>query len=1095
MPKTLLSKSPRRLFQLASTARRWSCALGTGLLLLASRGAQAQALSGAYTINSAQPTGGTNFATFAEVAGRLSLSGVTGPVTIAVSGGPYTEQFLLGTIPGTSATNTVVLNGGGSTLQFASANTSQRAVVLLNGADYVTINNLTINATGGTYGYGILLTSNADNNKITNNTINADIATTSLNFAGIAVSGSATSATATGDTGSNNLIEGNTVNGGYYGISLQGNTTTFSQGNVVRNNQVRDFYIYGIYTGYQDGTQLVGNDVARPLRANPSSFYGIYAFGLSRGVSIEKNKVHDPFAGNPTSTSLMYGIYLVTGAGATASAPNDVVNNVLYNLSGNGVQYPIYSSGAAYSRIYNNTATCDNQASTTTSATYGVYSTGANADIKNNVISITRGGTGTKTALYTTNTPTSNYNDLYVPAGNVGYASTSYATLAAWQAAGFDQNSVAADPIFAAPATGNLVPANSQLNNAGTPLARVTDDITGAVRGAAPDMGAYEFAPVAIDLAAAGLAGPAATSACYGPAEAVSVQVRNGGANTLNFATNPATVTVVVTPPTGPAQTFTTTLNTGTLASAATQTIALPGALNMIAVGTYGFAITATVAGDLNASNDVLAPAVSRTVLAPVAGTVSPATSDVCLNGTAPLTLTGSDNGTVQWQQSTDNITFTDIAGATSDTYTTAALTATTYFRARTGCNATTVLSNVSTITVTNPQVLTVSTPLTVCAGSPATLSGTGSAGTTLRYFDTATGGTALGTGASFTTSAVTASRQFFVEGVNGQSSTAGPATNAIGAAGGTNLTYGLIFSVTTPTNLNGVYVYPTSAGPINIEYQSSTNSIIQSTTVTITAANVGTKTYVPLNFALQAGTGFRLMLISATGGASLSRNTAGATYPYTSTNGGLSITGNTFTGYPQYYYYFYDWQLGRECVSATRTPIQVNVTPAPTATLAATMPATGGILLTATPVAGATYQFFRNGTAVAAASTTNTLLIASAALNGNYTVVVTSGGCASAPSAAVAVTLTGTRPSSLNGVSLLVYPNPTPDGHLTLELTGPQAKAAQLEVLNSLGQTVQRRPLAPGTATLSLAPLAAGVYTLRVHTEQGILTQRVVRE
>jgi len=1099
MSKTLLSKPSRRLFPFTLAARQWGGALGTGLLLLAGLGAQAQALSGAYTINSAQPTGGTNFATFSEAASRLSLSGVAGPVTIAVSGGPYTEQFLLGTIPGTSATNTVVVNGGGSTLQFASGNTNQRAVVMLNGSDYVTISNLTINAAGGTYGFGVQLTSSADNNRIINNTITTDLTATTTNFAGIVVSGSATSATGTGDTGSNNLLEGNTVTGGYYGISVLGNTTTLTPGNIVRNNTVRDFYTYGIYAGYQEGAQLVGNDVARPLRTTVGSFYGVYGTSLSRGLDIEKNRIHDAFAGNATSTSVAYGIYLGTGAGATATAPNEVINNVLYNLSGNGTQYVIYNLSSAYTRIYNNSVSSDDQASTTTSTTYGIYSSGANADIKNNVVRITRTGTGTKYGLYyLTNAPASNYNALYVPAGNVGYYSAAYATLTNWQTANggaFDQNSVSADPVFAGPSTGNLLPGNVQLNNVGTPLARVTDDITGAARGAAPDLGAYEFTPQALDLTPVGLAGPAATAVCYGTAEPLVVQVRNGGTAALNFATNPATVTVVMTPPSGPAQTFTGTLATGTLASAATQAITLPGTLNLAAPGTYGFAITATVTGDLNTSNDVLTPAATRTVLAPVAGTVSPATNDVCLNGTTPLVLTGSDNGAVQWQQSADNVTFTDITGATSDTYTTPALTTTTYFRARTGCNTTTVLSNVATITVTNPQVLTVSTPLTVCAGSPATLSGTGSAGTTLRYFETATGGTALGTGPSFTTAAVTASRQYFVEGVNGQASTAGPATNAIGTATGTNLTYGLIFSVTTPTNLNGVYVYPTSAGPINIQYQNSASTVIQSATVTITAANVGTRTYVPLNFALQAGTGFRLMLITTTGGASLSRNSAGATYPYTSTSGGLSITGNTFTGYPQYYYYFYDWQLGRECVSATRTPIQVNVTPAPTATLTASTPATGGTLLTATPVAGATYEFFRNGTSVAAASTTNTLLITNPALNGSYTVVVTSGGCASAPSAAVAVTFTGTRTATLNGVSLLVYPNPTPDGHLTLELTGLQAKASQLEVLNSLGQTVQRRPLTPGTATLSLAPLAAGVYTLRVHTEQGILTQRVVRE
>ena len=1087
---------------------RWGRLLSAALLVLASLGAQAQALSGAYTINSAQPTGGTNFATFTEVASRLTTSGVTGPVTISVTGGPYTEQFTLGVIAGASTTNTVVVNGGGSTLQFASANTNQRAVVTLNGTDFVTINNLVINATGGTYGYGIILTSNADYNRITNNTVNADIATTSTNFAGIALSGALTSPTSSGDTGSNNTIEGNTVNGGYYGITLLGNTTRFNQGNIVRNNIVRDFYVYGIYTGYQEGAQVIGNDIARPLRTNPSSFYGIYNTSLSRSLAVEKNRIHDGFAGNPTSTNLVYGIYLGTGTGATATTTNDVVNNVFYNLSGNGVQYLIYSSGAAYSRIYNNSIASDDQTSTTTSATYGVYSTGANAEVANNVISITRAGTGTKTGLYyVTNAPASNNNDIYVPSGNVGYYTTTYATLAAWQAANFDQNSVSADPIFAGASTGNLLPSNSQLNGAGLPLARVTDDITGAPRGAAPDMGAYEFTPVATDLAAASLVGPAAASACYGPAEPVSVQVRNGGANTLNFATNPATVTVVVTPPTGAAQTFTTTVTTGTLASAAFQTITLPGTLNMVALGTYSFVVTATVTGDLNPSNNVLAPAATRTVAAPVAGTLSPAATSICISGTAALALAGAANGNLQWQSSSSATgTFADIAGATSASFTTPVLTTTTYYRVRTGCNTSVVYSNVSAITVNNPQVAGTNPALTVCAGTTATLTATANAGSAVRFYAAATGGPALSspTAGSYTTPALTAATTYYAEAYTGGQENVGKTlTNGID---GTNSGGGLYFTTTGALTISNVTVYQTAnSGALSgtvylIPGSSSTVANAIATYPLSLPANTSpavAPTVLPLNFAVPAAGSYTLYYNYTTGtSVYLVRDYTTAapatTYPYTSPSGQLSITGATLASY---YYYFYNWQLSSECASATRTPIQVNVTPAPTATLTATLPPTGGTLLTATPVAGATYQFFRNGIAVGAASTTNTLLIQSVALYGSYTVVVTSGGCASAPSNAIAVTYTGTRTASLNGVSLLVYPNPTPDGRLTLELTGPQAKASQLDVLNALGQAVQRRALAPGTATLSLAPLAPGVYTLRVLTEQGILTQRVVRE
>lgn len=50
------------------------------------------------------------------------------------------------------------------------------------------------------------------------------------------MSATGASATSSGDMGTNTLIQGNTVTGGYFGISLMGNATTLTQGNVVRNN-------------------------------------------------------------------------------------------------------------------------------------------------------------------------------------------------------------------------------------------------------------------------------------------------------------------------------------------------------------------------------------------------------------------------------------------------------------------------------------------------------------------------------------------------------------------------------------------------------------------------------------------------------------------------------------------------------------------------------------------------------------------------------------------------------------------------------------------------------------------------------------------
>jgi len=62
-------------------------------------------------------------------------------------------------------------------------------------------------------------------------------------------------------------------------------------------------------------------------------------------------------------------------------------------------------------------------------------------------------------------------------------------------------------------------------------------------------------------------------------------------------------------------------------------------------------------------------------------GTVSPATSLICSSTSTSLTVSGYV-GSIQWQNSTDSSTWSNIIGATSATYTTPLLTVTTHYRA-----------------------------------------------------------------------------------------------------------------------------------------------------------------------------------------------------------------------------------------------------------------------------------------------------------------------------------------------------------------------------------------------------------------------------
>lgn len=142
-----------------------------------------------------------------------------------------------------------------------------------------------------------------------------------------------------------------------------------------------------------------------------------------------------------------------------------------------------------------------------------------------------------------------------------------------------------------------------------------------------------------------------------------------------------------------------------------------------------------TVIGTLTATGCINSASITITVY-PVltAGTIASAQS-ICAN-TSPATLTSSSNATgglgsitYQWQQSTDNISYNNIGGATSATYTPGVLTQTTYYRrgAFTGADAI-VFSNFITITVNALPTASISAsgPISFCSGGSVNLTGGG---------------------------------------------------------------------------------------------------------------------------------------------------------------------------------------------------------------------------------------------------------------------------------------------------------------------------------------------------------------------------------
>ncbi|MBK9318592.1 MAG: hypothetical protein IPM91_07025 [Bacteroidetes bacterium] len=465
---------------------------------------------GTYTINSALPTGGGNYASFNDAVAAIQC-GIAGPVifNFAPGSGPYVEQVIIPQIGGTSTTNTITFNGNGVSMIAASANTNQREAILLNGADHITIDSILIDVSGGTYGWGIRLTNSADSNVISNCQINTLANSTSSNYAGIIMSGSATAATTAGDNGDGNLFIGNTIINGYYGFTLCGNSTApFAANNSIINNDIIDHYFYGIYVVNAENSIISGNSLHHDSRATTTTTYGVYLTTNCISTQVSENRIYNFFLGNALSTSTSYSIY-VAGDG-TLGTENKLFNNIIYSIRGNGAQYGIYNTTGDYMQAYHNTISFDDAAATL-GASYGIYQTGAvtSVDIRNNIISITRGGTGTRYGLgfVTAGTYiTSNNNDIYLNSGgtdSIGiYTTLPFTTLANWQTANggaYDGSSVSLDPLFADPGNGDFTPANPGVNSNGANVG-VAADILGNPRTlAAPDPGAYEWTPLGTD--------------------------------------------------------------------------------------------------------------------------------------------------------------------------------------------------------------------------------------------------------------------------------------------------------------------------------------------------------------------------------------------------------------------------------------------------------------------------------------------------------------------------------------------------------------------------------------------------------------------
>jgi hypothetical protein len=598
-------------------------------------------LSGTYTVNPSLPISSTNYHSLAYFTSEVNCVGLTGPITINIApgAGTFNENMVFGNILGASATNTVTINGNGNTVTSAVS-----PVVSFSGSKFITLDSLRIVGTGANYsGFGILINNQSENITINNCKIDVGTSSTLTTNAGIVVSGSTSSATTAGNNAQNLVITNNEVIGGYYGITLMGNTSYLNNSrHLVQNNVVRDFYLYGIYLSNADSVNLLNNDVHRMNRPVLSTFYGIY-LTTSRNIKVRNNKVHDAGVGSYTA----YPIYVSVSANITGFE-TEFTNNSVYNISTTGTIYGMYLLGArTYIKIYHNTIALVSNGTGTIRCVFASTAPD-NHDLKNNIFSISGSGTGTKHCIYVTTVSTSftsDYNDLYMGAtagtNSVGYWGANNTTLANWRtASGGDLNSVNANPVYINLAGGNFSPLSFNVDNIGNPIASVTTDIFGAARSATtPDVGSVEFVAVAGDIGISKVE-LVKSSPCYNTADTIKVTLQNVIGASIDFSVDP--ITIVWSKTGSSPQTDSIQINSGVLGVGSSSTF-FANTVNMMQPGIYGasaFIRASTINSILsNDSLNMLVPFEVKPILSvlPKTRTVISNTDTVSLEAFSPM--------------------------------------------------------------------------------------------------------------------------------------------------------------------------------------------------------------------------------------------------------------------------------------------------------------------------------------------------------------------------------------------------------------------------------------------------------------------------
>jgi hypothetical protein len=412
-------------------------------------------LHGTYTIGS---TG--DFQTFNEAIDTLISLGISDAVTFNVENSTYNEQVIIPAINGVASNSTITFQSASGDSTNVVLTYSGDYTILLNSANYIKFNKITIKTTGTDK--AIYFNNCASNNTFNGNIIIGENSTDNLVYS------SSSSYNLTPDSNivfSNNLF----VNGKNAVYIERGTKKVYINSNNFINQSSNAVFAY-----YADVSEINGNYF--------NSYTAYTAINIVNTdnlcKSISTNKIICKYG---TLNESCLRVMVANNSNDTSL----ISNNFIYlNTTNADKAIYLYYTKTAFEIINNTIHVAGNN-----TGSYCLYTneSGTNRHIVNNNFANFAGGQ----AMYNKYIPNSDYNNFYTTDNTL----LNGKDLESWQYYFHqDSNSISVNPYFVTDTSWQVQ--SIFLNNSGIPVDNVITDIEGDPRDVStPDIGADEFTP------------------------------------------------------------------------------------------------------------------------------------------------------------------------------------------------------------------------------------------------------------------------------------------------------------------------------------------------------------------------------------------------------------------------------------------------------------------------------------------------------------------------------------------------------------------------------------------------------------------------